>query len=928
MNKRSLIALILVVCLALTLFPVGLAQELPETTSEDTAALAEDSPAATQAPGEEAGVSLEYAQKELGQRVVTVTAQDLTELAAADTVKLSFTMSYNGKVTRSYEAEKAASELTEESPSFEVTLPFFGKWQVVASCWKDGQQVAASAAADVALGVTECNIINMYATTDMLIESIKLTAGKETMEAKGMAGLDESIPTVVAVCRQKQYNWDALPENLYPVPLVTDEQVRGGMNYSEHLDAMSQYVAELYEINPDTVFHFYINDVHLYVFPKLCYKNQIPADHYTLTLVTDGSGSYVAFRDAYTNETVYSYTGAQSAAELHEKYVEMYLAFRQGVMDGKSEEYLAQYMGGKQYYWVATPHYEQMRISHYVYAILDAEDQAGCLGTQWWVVRRSTDTFGLREEDAEFQARVLSDPRISNNYINNCLTALESAGNTAAFKELYHFDSTAFQDARDEGKKPLMILGTSASIESQLPPLDYIGMMQEFYGDEYAFFYKGHPGNYAMDNEANQKPYVDVGVYVLESSIAAELFDFYNPDLYCAGYSSSFFQNISGERNLALWNYTQEQAAVDPNTSSYADTMEFFISEVTGSGSATTFNGTGAEYENPQRLRDGILKLLTEEEKGDRVYLVQFQNTADHEVAPYDNAVWNAGKGTLRYLTEEDGALVFAPSGETPGPQPSETPSAQPSTTPTTTPTTTPNRRPSSGGSITAAIPSPSPSASAAPSESPAPAPSSPVELAPGESVEVKLAPVADATDAAPTFEDIQGHWAKDTIVAIARKGILQGTGNGFRPDDPLDRAQLATVLFRLSEGKAVQVTGRYWDVADSAWYRDAVNWASVAGVVNGVGNGAFDPQGNVTREQLAVMLYRYAKAAGLSADQTGDLSGFRDASAVSDWAAEGVAWCVGQGLLQGHPDGTLDPQGVTTRAQAAVVLDRFIPKG
>lgn len=975
MNKRSWLAALLAFSLLLATLPVGLAQEKEETPPEDIT-LAQVSAAessgeldasVTQAPDAQSTQTppasesaLGYAQKALGVAALTVTVKEPGILTAADTVKLQFTMSYKGSVTRSYETEQPMSQLTGAEPSFDVTLPFFGKWQVVASYWKDGQAVRPEETAQIALGVDECNIVAMNATLDMLIEGIKFTAGKDAVEQKGMAGIDDGIPTIVAVNRQKQFDWDRLPTGLYPVPLTTDSQTRNGMNYSEHMDAMSQYVADLFEINPATVFHFYINDVHLYVLPKLCYKNKLPADQYTLTLVTDGSGTYVAFRDAYTNQTVYNNTGAKDAAELHELYVEKYLAFRQGVIDGKAEDYLQDYMGGMQYYWVSSPHYEQARISHYIYAILDAEEKAGCLKAEWWVVRRSTDTFGLSERDAEFQARVLADPRITNNYINNCLSALENANKTEAFKALYHFDNSAFQQARDEGKKPLMLLGTSAWIESKLPPLDYIRMMQKFYGDEYAFFYKGHPGNYAMDSESSQKPYLDAGVQVLESSIAAELFAFYDPDLYYAGYSSSFFQNVGTERNLALWNWTKEVANENKDVKAYAGKMDFFISELTGAGESSTFLGEGAVYETPKRLRSAILELTAEEAATDRLYLVQFQNTPEHKVAPYDIAVWNANKETLRYLTEDqNGSLSFVQSGDTPSAppsaapsvQPSATPSTQPSTAPSVQPSTTPSTQPSAAPSTKpSAVPStkpanrpgtshgvsggsgrptPSsvPSASPAPSAAPTPAPMGTVTLVPGEDLVVKLEPVADITDAVPSFFDVNGHWAESAIAAMLRKGIFQGTDQGFQPDASLSRAQLATVLFRLSGATAVKVTGSYSDVAAGAWYQDAVNWASAAGIVSGIGNNAFDPQGNVTREQMAVMLYRYAKAAGLDTEKKADLNGFKDSASVSDWAAEGMAWCVSQGLLKGNPDGTLEPQGNATRAQAAAILERLIPK-
>lgn len=114
----------------------------------------------------------------------------------------------------------------------------------------------------------------------------------------------------------------------------------------------------------------------------------------------------------------------------------------------------------------------------------------------------------------------------------------------------------------------------------------------------------------------------------------------------------------------------------------------------------------------------------------------------------------------------------------------------------------------------------------------------------------------------------------------------------------------------------------------DGEWYAKAVAWAASKGIVNGVGHGKFDPNGRITREQLAAILYRYSESKGFDTSKTGNLNAFPDAAKVSDWARNAYSWAVGAGLISGNNIGgriLLDPQGSATRAQVATILMRFI---
>ena len=175
-------------------------------------------------------------------------------------------------------------------------------------------------------------------------------------------------------------------------------------------------------------------------------------------------------------------------------------------------------------------------------------------------------------------------------------------------------------------------------------------------------------------------------------------------------------------------------------------------------------------------------------------------------------------------------------------------------------------------------------------------------------------------------FIDVHpGDWFYDPVCYVYSQGLMTGTSaTTFEPNTSLSRAMLVAVLHRL-EGSPQASAGDFIDVADGDWYAQAVNWAASVGVVNGMGDGTFQPNAAITREQMAAILRNYAAYKGLDVSASGDLSTFTDAASVSDWAKESIQWAVGSGLLGGYEDGTLRPQGTTTRAEVASVLQRAL---
>lgn len=179
-------------------------------------------------------------------------------------------------------------------------------------------------------------------------------------------------------------------------------------------------------------------------------------------------------------------------------------------------------------------------------------------------------------------------------------------------------------------------------------------------------------------------------------------------------------------------------------------------------------------------------------------------------------------------------------------------------------------------------------------------------------------------------FDDVpEGHWADEAIHHAAALELVKGVGgvgvNLYHMNDPMTRGSLATVLHRLSQGKTdYEIT--FQDVAEGKYYTEGVAWAAKAGVVAGISDSEFAPDDAITREQLAVMMARYAKLLGLDTQAgTGSLERFADGGETGSWAVDGVAWCVKNGILRGKGNDLLDPTAQVSRAEVAVMLDRFI---
>lgn len=193
------------------------------------------------------------------------------------------------------------------------------------------------------------------------------------------------------------------------------------------------------------------------------------------------------------------------------------------------------------------------------------------------------------------------------------------------------------------------------------------------------------------------------------------------------------------------------------------------------------------------------------------------------------------------------------------------------------------------------------------------------------------LKPNENNGNSAVSFDDVKADdWYYKAISFVCGKNIMRGTGEKlFEPDGLLNRAMFVTILYRMESEPAANAA-KFSDVKNGEWYTKAVAWASENGIVNGVSDSEFAPEDNITREQMAAIIYRYIKFKGedVSVGENTNILSYDDVEDISEYAIPAFCYVGGAGIMSGRTQSTLDPIGTATRAEAATVIMRMFDNG
>ena len=177
-----------------------------------------------------------------------------------------------------------------------------------------------------------------------------------------------------------------------------------------------------------------------------------------------------------------------------------------------------------------------------------------------------------------------------------------------------------------------------------------------------------------------------------------------------------------------------------------------------------------------------------------------------------------------------------------------------------------------------------------------------------------------------PFIDVHEGDWFYENVGYVYENGLMNGVSETlFEPNGTVTRGMIVTILHRLEGEPESDYDMPFTDVAEQQWYAGAVRWAAGEGIVTGVSATEFAPDDPITREQFAAILWRYAQSKGYDVSASADLTGFLDYGQISEYALPALQWAVGAGVMSGRGDGILAPQGTATRAEAAAMLMRFV---
>ena len=179
-------------------------------------------------------------------------------------------------------------------------------------------------------------------------------------------------------------------------------------------------------------------------------------------------------------------------------------------------------------------------------------------------------------------------------------------------------------------------------------------------------------------------------------------------------------------------------------------------------------------------------------------------------------------------------------------------------------------------------------------------------------------------------FTDVASNsWYLSAVKYVYNSDLIKGSNAyTFAPDTKLTRGMLVTILYRMDGSTKVSGTAKFPDVKSTDYYSTAIKWAADRNIVSGYNNGKFGPNDNITREQLAVILRKYAKYKGKNVSSLANISSYKDANKVSSYAKTEVQWAIASGIISGKDNGTkIDPQGSASRAEAAAMITNYCLK-
>ena len=329
-------------------------------------------------------------------------------------------------------------------------------------------------------------------------------------------------PIYVFIERYKAWNWDSLPENVFLIDFIDQNNFKNIKYFDFYKNHFGKWINQLYKSNNKIKIHFYVNDYHMHAYPIYFIANNIPEENYDINMLSDGTGSFIAFNKYFDNNETYK--------ESYEKMKNKWIEFKKKVWNTKT------YKNNKNYI-------TEQDLRYYNYIMIKEEKNI-----YWWLTRIK----GLfAPNNPEVLQDLLNNSHILLKETNRLLNSLNET-EKAYIKLLFNFNENYFEEAIKNNKSIMLIAGTYNQNEKNL--YDYIKATEIYNGLDYFYYYKGHPVTptenypYKISNLSN------INVTSIDSNIPLEIIYFFNSNISVSGYYTSSYIEMKNETLKILFN--------------------------------------------------------------------------------------------------------------------------------------------------------------------------------------------------------------------------------------------------------------------------------------------------------------------------------------------------------------------------------------
>lgn len=365
-----------------------------------------------------------------------------------------------------------------------------------------------------------------------------------------------SIPTFVWLQRGGAWDYSNLHENVYMIPVGNYSDMSTYSDPSYMYEKTSKWIKELYEINPSSKFHLYYNDYHPWGWMQATFANGIPAENYDVTLLSDGTGSYAAFAE---------FLNAPDSDRVFADMLNDYNKLKQQISNRHSYSSTD-----------LTLAIRATELRHYVFHMITEEKNVQLVLARDFVTNDMPKDNPMRPTFLELISNAENPDRpIKIQSMYNLLKAMTDE-EKEDLKRLYKFSDNMFEKAVEENKKIMVFMGTRTDLETDFDEL--VKATMAHYGDEYVYYYKGHPGTPTQMDDAKAARLEALGLIDIDSTISAELIFFFNQEACATGYGTSTYNSLNDEQVCGVWN-----TRLSGVNSEYKDKVDYTLTALSSS---------------------------------------------------------------------------------------------------------------------------------------------------------------------------------------------------------------------------------------------------------------------------------------------------------------------------------------------------------